>query len=149
VADVAVVVKASGQNSFVVGDDFGAQGGQNFFKCLGAQTAVAFGQRCVGNFFSNVFVHATIFLKPFDQSPLIFLFHKLLHDRILLSFTPSEPDRPKKLFLGQHGAGAVAFEFGALFVLQVELPRKAEQLLNLGEAAFAVDFQRMDQLVTL
>ena len=148
-ADVAVVVKACGQNSFVVGDDFGAQCGQDGFKRLGAQTAVAFGQGHVGDALGGHLVHTRFGLQPCDQPGFVFFGHQLHHDGVLPDFVKADPLAAKKLFLGQHGTGAVAFEFGAFFVLQIELPRKAEQLLNLDEAAFAVGLERMDKLVTL
>ncbi len=88
-------------------------------------------------------------MQPGDEPGFVFFAHQLHDDGILQRLIKAAPLAAKKILFGQHGAGAVAFEFGAFFVLQIELPRKAKQLLNLGKAAFAVGFQCIGQLVAL
>ena len=72
-------------------------------------------------------------------------------DGILLRAIELKPRIAKIFFFAQDGAGRVAFEFFALGVFKIELDdaTQTEQFFDLGEAAFAVVFERGYQCVAL
>ncbi len=124
-----MVRKAGGNHGLVVGARARhafhhlarAQRRQDARQRLAAQAAIAFGQAGVGDLARPCLVHASVLHQPIHQPFFAFFIQQLQDDLVLKRGLQLEPARTEMLIPRHRGAGGIAFQFGALFILQVEL----------------------------
>lgn len=145
------MVKACGENSFVIGEHVPTQFWKDAAERLRAKAAITFWQPYVRNPLGPVFIDAGLFLQPSHKFGFVFLLDELQHDFVLLGFIKHEPFDSIAIVFAQDCAGHVAFEFLPFGVFKIELHRTTgfEQRFDLRECAFAVCFQGLDQVVAL